>query len=127
MTKINPIMSGMLSISFGPDEEHKRIIRKLMAYGYRSTGSKSGDKELLRKIELKQVQMENCVNSKYITVSKREQEKIIEKKKEKRLENNPEQAQNTMKGQKILGEQLMIAIEMNKKKEEKLNIKNKKS
>ena len=117
MTKINPIISGMLSVSFGPDAEHKRIIRKLMAYGYRSTGSKSGDKELLRRIELKQVEMENCVSSKYLTVSKREQEKIQEKKKEKRFENNPEQEQNTMKGQKILGEQLMIAIEMKKKKE----------
>ena len=127
MTKINPIMSGMLSVSHGPDAEHRRIIRKLAAYGYRSTGSKSGDKELLRRIELKQVQMENIVSSKYLTVSKREQEKIIEKKKEKHHENNPEQAQNSMKGQKILGEQLMIAIQMKKKKEEKLNIKNKKS
>ena len=80
--KINPVFSGaMLSVSFGPDEEHRRIMRKLMAYGYRSTGSKSGDKELLRRIELKQVEMENCVSSKYLTVSRTEQEKILEDKK----------------------------------------------
>ena len=117
MTKINPIMSGILSVSYGPDAEHRRIIRKLAAYGYRSTGSKSGDIELLRRIELKEVQMENIVSSKYLTVSKQEQEKIIENKKEKRLEKNPEQTQNSMKGQKILGEQLMIAIQMKKKKD----------
>lgn len=119
MTKINAIFSGaMLSVSFGPDEEHRRIIRKLMAYGYRSTGSKSGDRELLRKIELKQAEMENCVSSKYLTVSKAEQEKIQEKKKEKRIENNPELYQQTMQGQQILGEQIMLAIEMKKKAKE---------
>ena len=118
MTKINPIMSGMLSVSFGPDEEHKRIMRKLMAYGYRTTGSKSGDKELLRRIELKQVEMENCVSSKYLTVSRSEQEKIQEEKKEKKIENNPDIAQNTMQGQQALGEQIMLAIEMKKKAQE---------
>ena len=117
MTKINPIFSGaMLSVSFGPDEEHKRIMRKLMAYGYRSTGSKSGDRELLRKIELKQAEMETCVSSKFITISRTEQEKIQEKKKEKRVENNPELYQQTMQGQQILGEQIMLAIEMKNKK-----------
>ena len=114
--KINPVFSGaMLSVSFGPDEEHRRIMRKLMAYGYRSTGSKSGDRELLRKIELKQVEMENCVSSKYLTVSRTEQEKILEDKKEKKVENNPELYQQTMQGQQILGEQIMLAIEMKKK------------
>ncbi len=115
MTKINRIVSGMLRVSFAPDEEHKRIMRKLRAYGYRSTGSKSGDKELLRRIELKQVQMENCVSSKFLTVSRTEQEKIQEEKKEKKVENNPDIAQNSMQGQQILGEQIMLAIEMKKK------------
>lgn len=118
MSKINPAINGaMLGVAFGPDEEHKRIMRKLMAYGYRSTGSKSGDKELLRRIELKQAEMENCVSSKYITVSRGEQEKIQEEKKEKRVENNPELYQQTMQGQQILGEQIMLAIEMKKKAE----------
>ena len=116
MTNINRILSsGLLHLSFGPDEEHRRIMRKLMAYGYRSTGSKSGDKELLRKIELKLAEMENCVSDKFITVTRTEQEKIQEKKKEKRVENNPELFQNTMQGQKLLGEQIMLAIEMSKK------------
>ena len=118
MTRINSISTcGSMHVSFGPDEEHKRIMRKLMAYGYRSTGSKSGDKELLRRIELKQVQMENCVSSKYLTVTRSEQEKIQEKKKEKREINNPELSQNSMQGQQILGEQIMLAIELKKKKE----------
>ena len=117
MTRINSIsMGGGIHVSFGPDEEPKRIMRKLMAYGYRSTGSKSGDKELLRRIELKQVQMENCVSSKYLTVSRTEQEKIQEEKKEKKIENNPELYQQTMQGQQILGEQIILAIEMKKKK-----------
>ena len=119
MTKINAIFSGaMLSISLGPDEEHKRIIRKLKAYGYRSTGSKSRDKELLRRIELEQAKKENSVSSKFLTVSKAKQEKIQEKKKEKRIENNPELYQQTMQGQQILGEQIMLAIEMKKKTKE---------
>lgn len=116
MTKINPIINGtMMHISFGPDEEHKRIMRKLMAYGYRSTGSKSGDIELLRRIELKQAKMDNCVSSKYLTVSRAEQEKIQEEKREKRVENNPELYQQTTQGQQILGEQIMLAIEMKRK------------
>lgn len=119
MKKINPITNSMLGISFGPDEEHKRIIRKLMAYGYRSTGSKSGDIELLRKIELKQAQMDNCISSKYLTVSKSEQEKIQEKKKEKREEVNPKLNQNSTKGQEILGNQIMLAIKWKNKTNKK--------
>ena len=113
--KINSVnKSAMLSVSFGPDAEHRRIMRKLMAYGYQPTGNKAADKALLRKIELKQAKMENCVSSKFLTVTRTEQEKIQEEKKEKRIENNPEIYQNMMQGQKILGEQIMLAIEMKK-------------
>ena len=66
----------------------------------------------------KQVQMENCLSSKYLTVSRTEQEKIQEEKKEKKIENNPDIAQNTMQGQQALGEQIMLAIEMKKKAQE---------
>ena len=86
-----------------------------MAYGYRPTGNKNADKALLRKIELKIAKTENCVSSKFLTVTVSEQEKIQEKKKENRIETNPELYQNTMKGQKLLGEQIMLAIEMKKK------------
>ena len=116
MTKINPIInSGMISVSHFPDAEHRAIMRKLMAYGYTPTGNKSADKELLRRIELKQAEMENCTSSRFLTVSIAEQEKIQEKKKDKRIENNPELYQETTQGQQILGEQIMLAIEMKKK------------
>lgn len=116
MTKINPIHGGgMVSFSRVPDAEHRKIMRKLMAYGITPTGNKAADIELLRKIELKQAKMENCVSSKFLTVTKNEQEKIQEEKKEKKVENSPEIYQDTMKGQKLLGEQIMLAIEMQKK------------
>lgn len=107
----------MVSLAHIPDEEHRRIMRKLMAYGYRPTGNKNADKALLRKIELKIAKTEGCVSSKFLTVTKSEQEKFQEKKKEERVEANPELYQNTMQGQKILGEQIMLAIEMKKKSE----------
>lgn len=115
--KINPINNFYCPRNFslaGPDEEHIRIMRKLMAYGYTPTGKKNADYELLRKIELKLAKLENCVCSKFLTVTKTEQEKIQEKKKEKKLKKNPEASLNTMKGQKILGEQIMLAIQMKK-------------
>lgn len=118
MTKINPIFSsGVLSLAHIPDAEHRRIMRKLMAYGYTPTGNKSADTELLRRIELKQAEMENCVSSRFLTVTKAEQEKIQEKKKDEKLENNLEASQNTMQGQKLLGEQILLAIEMKKRAE----------
>ena len=62
--------------------------------------------------------MENCVSSKFLTVTRTEQEKIQEDKKEKREDINPELNLNSTKGQEILGQQLMIALEMKKKAEE---------
>ena len=102
------------SFCCGPyiDEEEKRIMRKLMQYGITPTGRKSTDKVKLHEIEIKQAQMENCVTSKFLTVTRQEQEKIQTKKKEKRVENNPELYQNSTKGQKILGEQIYLAIKM---------------
>jgi len=116
MTKISSIhIGGLVAFSKVPDEEHRRIMLKLWAYGYLSTGTKQGDWELLRKIEIKQAEAESCISSKFLTVSRSEQEKIQEKKKKKRIENNQESHQDTMLGQKILGEQKMLAIEMKKK------------
>ena len=117
---INPTNSTFhLSVSSGIDLEYKKIIRKLMQYGLRPTGNKSIDKERLHKKELEQAQKEPTVSNKFLTVTKAEQEKIQEKKKEKRIEANPELYQHTMEGQRILGQQIMLAIEMKKKKDEK--------
>ena len=104
-------------LTLRPDEEHRNIMRKLISYGITPTGKKSADIALLREIELKLAKLENCVSGKFLTVSKSEQEKIQKEKKEKRIENNPELGENTMKGQEILGEQLMLAIQMKKDKE----------
>ena len=119
MSKKITSIGGFISFSCGIDEEWKRIIRRLKVYGIRSTGSKAKDKEILRSIELKKVQMENIVSSKYITISKGEQEKILAKKKEKKGENNPKLTQSNQHGAKLLGEQLYLAIQMKNKKEKK--------
>lgn len=117
--KINPICGGgMIRLAAAPDSEHQQIMRRLMAYGVTPTGNKSADKALLREIELKLAKMENCVSSKFLTVTRTEQEKIQEDKKEKREDINPELNLNSTKGQEILGQQLMIALEMKKKAEE---------
>ena len=119
MNNIRPInTSCMPSIASQIDEEYRRIIRKLQQYGMKPSGSKTTDKMRLHKRELQEAQKENCITSKFLTVTKAEQEKIQEKKKEKCEDVNPELKQNPPKGQEILGEQLKFAIEWKKKKKE---------
>lgn len=91
------------------DAEYIRIIRKLQQYGLRPSGSKSTDIRRLHEIELREAKKENCVTTKFLTVSVSEQEKIQDKKKEKRKETNPELTQQMLKGQEILAQQMMIA------------------
>ena len=119
MSKKITSIGGLISFSCGIDEEWKRIIGRLKTYGRRSTGNKARDTEILRSIELNKVQTENSVSSKYITVSKEEQEKILAKKQEKKGEDNTKPAQNSQQGAKLLGEQLYLAIQMKNKKEKK--------
>lgn len=117
---INPINNSLFPV-FGCviDYEYARIIRKLAQYGQKPSGNKSHDKQRLHEIELREAKKENCISSKFLTVTKGEQEKIQEKKKEKRVELDPKSHQETMKGQRILGEQIMLAIKMKKQLEEK--------
>ena len=110
----------MPSIANQIDEEYKRIIRKLQQYGMRPSGSKTTDKMRLHKRELQEAKKENCITSKFLTVTKSEQEKIQEKKKENREEVNPELKQNHTQGQEILSEQMKFAIEW-KSKKKKMN------
>ena len=107
----------MIVVHSKPDYEYQRIIRKLMEYGITPTGNKTADRNKLHEIELREAEKENCITSKFVTVTKSEQEKIQERKKEHRKEVNPEQYQNSTKGQKILGEQIMLAIKMKQNKE----------
>ena len=113
--QIKPIGSTC-SRSAKPDEEHKRIMQKLMAYGIMPTGIKTTDFSLLKKIEIEEAKKEPCVSTKFITVSTEEQAKIQEKKNEKKVEKNPEIYPEKMQGQQILAEQIKVAIEMQNKK-----------
>ncbi len=113
---INPINFNFI-ISFSTDYEYEQIKRRLMMYGVKPSGSKSADKMKLHEIELREARKENIVTTKFLTVSTGEQEKIQEKKKQKRIEINPKSHPETMKGQRILGEQIMLAIKMKKELE----------
>ena len=104
------------TVAYTIDEEEKRILRKLLQYGIKGTGKKKIDKAKLHELELRQAQKENCISSKFLTVSQNEQQKIQDKKKAKRQEANPEKYQNTDKAQRVLGEQIYLAIKMKNKK-----------
>lgn len=122
--EINPINNcNASSIAYVIDYEYQRIIRKLQQYGMKPSGSKTTDKMRLHERELQEAEKENCITSKFLTVTKAEQEKIQEKKKEKKMEANklPETS-DLYKGQEILGQQKMIAIELKKKKDKNKKI-----
>lgn len=112
MSKISAISCS----TFVYDLEYKAIIRKLAQYGLKPSGNKSSDKMKLHEIELREAQKEDGITSRFLTVSKNEQEKIQEKKQEKQNIANPPITQDNMLGQQLLGEQLMLVIEMKKKK-----------
>ena len=102
------------------DREEQEILRRLLKYGIRGTGNKSIDKAKLHEIELREAQKENTISSKFLTVGKNEQEKIQDKKKEKKAETFPEIKQKDAKGAKTLGEQIYLAIQMKKDIEDRL-------
>ncbi len=96
-----------------PDAEWQRIIDKLWNdFGIRSSGSKSLDKQKLHELELRQAEQESAVRSKFITVSKSEQEKIQAKKITRKAENAFNQDTEPTKGAEILGKQIFQAIQM---------------
>ena len=118
MSNINPVSANMFGgVAYAIDYEYMRIIRRLAEYGIKPSGNKERDKERLRKKELEEAERADCVSNQFVTVSQNEQEKIQEKKKKKRVEKNPEYYKDTAKGQQVLGEQIMLAIEMKQKKE----------
>ena len=96
-----------------PDAEWQKIIEKLWnVYGIRSSGSKALDKQILHQHELQDAQKESSVTSKFLTVTKAEQEKIQAKKKAKKVENEPKTNSNITQGAEILGKQIFLAIQM---------------
>ena len=109
------INSSMMFLG-GPDAEEKRIARRLLQYGITPSGNKSADRAKLHEIELKEAKKLNYITNKFLTVTVAEQEKILEKKKEKREEVNPELYPDTKEAEKFLGEQIYLAIRMKKNK-----------
>ena len=96
------------------------IMQRLLAYGVTPTGDKTTDRATLRRIEYQKAKEDNCVTNKYLTVSPQEQARMLEEKKAKRKENNPEKNQNKIKknqtGAEYLGQQVYLAIKMKDKK-----------
>lgn len=94
-------------------------------YGIKSSGSKAADMSKLRDIEMREVKTLTAPSSKFLTITKSEQEKIIEQKnshkvnkqlkKEEKDEYNSEKYQNTQKAMNTLGEQIYLVIKMKKK------------
>lgn len=115
------------SFGFAPviDSEHKEIMARLRAYGESPTGDKATDRAKLRRIEEKKAKENNIVTGKFLTVSKGEEERIQERKKEKRDLSNPEKIQQKKEandGAKALGEQLFLVTQLNNKKYKKEKI-----
>lgn len=114
---VNPInYNYAMQVSCSIDYEYQQIIKRLIIYGLKPSGNKSADRARLHEIELREAKKENTITSKFLTVSKSEQQKIQDKKKEKRAEINPNIDPSKMKGMQILGEQIMLAINMKKEK-----------
>lgn len=116
------IIPSTYSFSFSVgsvDSEEKEIMRRLLAYGITPTGNKSADRAKLHSIELEHAKNDNYISNKYYTVTKNEQEKIQEHKKEiKKLINKNDSrklAEEKKEGAKLLGEQLYLAIKLNKR------------
>ena len=107
-----------------PDAEWQRIIDKLWkVYGIRSSGSKALDKLILHEHELKDAQKETTATNKFLTIDRFELEKIIEKKKSKKAENESVQNKDVSKGAEILGKQIFLAIQMKNESDKYENIK----
>lgn len=80
------------------DEEHKRIIERMLALGLTPTGNKASDKAKLREIEMQMLKAElgskgkGSVNSaKYVTISTAEIEQIKEKLQQKAKDEDPQE------------------------------------
>ncbi len=115
VNKIDTNYSMARCISLGIDAEEEEILRRLYyQYGITGTGVKSIDKAKLHELELRDAKTENTVSTKFLTISKNEQEKIQKNKKDKKIEQNPKAYPDTFNGSRILGEQLYLAIKMKK-------------
>lgn len=96
-----------------PDAEWQRIIELLWdKYGVRSSGSKALDKQVLHEHEVRDAEKESSVTTKFLTVTKAEQEKIQAKKKSQKAETELKTDDDSTKGAELLGKQIFLAIQM---------------
>lgn len=104
--------------SSGMDPELAEIARRLRLYGIIPTGNKTTDKNTLRKIELEKAKQEPTVSNKFLLVTKGEQERIQNKKKENKKTNLPKTSDRemTQKAMNAMGEQIYFAIKWKDKK-----------
>ena len=102
----------------GIDAEWERIQRRLKEYGIKSSGSKAADMSKLRDIEMREVKTLTAPSSKFLTITKSEQEKIIEQKNSHKVNKQlkkEEKDENTQKAMHTIGEQIYLVIKMKKK------------
>ncbi len=110
---VNTNYSAFFSVTSIPDSEWQRIIEKLWkVYGIRSTGSKALDKQILHEHEKQDAEKENSITTKFLTLTKSEQEKIQAKKKAKQTDKLQQNNTEITKGAETLGKQLFLAIQM---------------
>ena len=96
-----------------PDAEWQRIIELLWdKYGIRSSGCKALDKQVLHEHEVRDAEKEASVTTKFLTVTKAEQEKIQAKKKSNNAETEFRTDDDSTKGAELLGKQIFLAIQM---------------
>lgn len=98
------------------DYEYRRIIKKLKQYGIKPTGNKTSDKARLKEIEMRELKEEESVSNKHLTISKGEQERVLEKKAKKDEEKYPQFDLNRVQAEELLGQQLLQSIEIKQKK-----------
>ena len=99
----------------GLSDEAKQIISKLLAHGITPSGNKSVDRAKLHEIELKEAEKNNYVSGDFLTITRDEEEKMLENKVENRGQFfNPEEFNNSFEGATALGSQIYLAIKMKK-------------
>jgi len=119
---ITGVNSGSNSIpqfnffTVGLSDEAKQIIAKLHAHGITPSGNKTVDRAKLHEIEVQEAQSNTYVTGNFITVTKEEEQQIIERKAEaKEQPQNFEDLSNSFDGATALGNQIYLAIKMKKR------------
>lgn len=115
--EVNRIGLSLVYCLMKIDPEYREIVRRLRMYGITPSGDKDSDKARLHNIELQEAEKENEISNKFLTLSKSEKEKILNKKIENLKDKHLENYLDTTKAMEILGQQKFLAIKMKYEKE----------